>query len=134
MKPNGHMIPAAVPFVQQAMTVPNTWLQYMGLIQTMGRGRLLLLVAPTVRSAGRLPPNLVPPTTKEDGEIDLSCPSLETPFPRRGWEEALKQPHAFKMTRWRTLLIGLYPRGERTPRFIVQNCRLLRGKHRNKSW
>ena len=54
-------------------------------------------VAPTVQTSGRPPPKLVPPTTKEDGEIDPSRPSspLATPISKRGWEEAPKQPRAF---------------------------------------
>ena len=119
MKPNGHssMAPAvvpAVPSVQQPTPTAPLRACTTVLRRTPPTGpkadrerRLpnsphTAPVAPTAQTSVRPPPKLVPPTTKEDGEIDPSRPSspLAIPIPRqvpRGWEEAPKQPRAFKL-------------------------------------
>ena len=119
MKPNGHssMIPAvvpsipSVPSVQPATTVPVARACTTPVLRRTpptgpkaDRERRPAIsprtapVAPTVQTAGRPPPKMVP-ATKEDGEIDPSRPSspLATPIPKRGWEETPKQPRAFKL-------------------------------------
>ena len=118
MKPNGHssMAPAVVPAVPPVQPTPTAPLRASTAVlrrtpptgPKADRERRLpnsprtTPVAPTVLTSARPPPKLVPPTTKEDGEIDPSRPSspLATPIPRqgpRGWEEAPKQPRAFKL-------------------------------------
>ena len=123
MKLNGHssMIPAvvpsapSVPSAQPATTAPLVRACTTPVLRRTpptgpkaDRERRLPIsprtapAAPTAQTSARPPPKLVPLTTKEDGEIDPSRPSspLSTPVSRqvaRGWEEAPKQPRAFKL-------------------------------------
>jgi hypothetical protein len=119
MKPNGHssMAPAVVPIVPSVQPAPTAPLRASTtpvLRRTPPTGPKAdrerrppisprtAPAAPTPQTSARPPPKLMPPTTKEDGEIDPSRPSspLATPISRqvpRGWEETPKQPRAFKL-------------------------------------